>query len=219
MGRLFLATETAMPTIQWAPFFAFMISTTLSPGPNNMASAANGLQYGFKKTMPFILGIICGFFIDMLAIAFISSAVLRVIPQFQIYIKFIGGAYILWLAYRALSVSFQVGGQDQPPLTFANGFTLQFVNPKVIFFGLAAFTGFLNPLTDDAFYLLIAAAGLSFWVFLMNAFWAGAGSVIFNYFDRPAVKRAFSLAVAAMLVYAALNIMGVFEYLESLGWL
>lgn len=208
-----------MPTIEWAPFIAFMISTTLSPGPNNMASAANGLQYGFKKTLPFILGIICGFFIEMLAIAFISSAIMRVIPQFQTFLKFIGGAYILWLAYRALSASFQPGGWGQPSLTFSNGFTLQFVNPKVIFFGLAAFTGFLNPLTGDAFYLLIAAAALSIWVFLMNAFWAGAGSVIFNYFDRPAVKRAFSLTVAAMLIYAALNIMGFFEFLETLGWL
>ena len=39
-GAVNLATETAMPTIEWAPFFAFMISTTLSPGPNNMAVAA-----------------------------------------------------------------------------------------------------------------------------------------------------------------------------------
>jgi threonine/homoserine/homoserine lactone efflux protein len=52
---------------------------------------------------------------------------------------------------------------------------------------------------------------------MVNSFWAGAGSVIFNYFDNPIVKRVFSLTIAAMLVYAALNIFGFFEYLETLS--
>ena len=209
--------EITMPQIDWAPFFAFFLSTTLSPGPNNMASAANGLQHGFKKTLPFILGIISGFFIAMLAIALISTVILRYIPQFQLYLKVIGGAYILWLAYRSLRATYQIEKNDQPPLTFTSGFLLQFINPKVIFFGLTIFTSFLHSLTGNLLFLFAAAAGLSGWVFLMNSFWAGAGSVIFNYFDNPVVKRVFSLAIAAMLVYAALNIFGFFEYLETLS--
>jgi cysteine/O-acetylserine efflux protein len=94
---------------------------------------------------------------------------------------------------------------------------MQFINPKVIFFGLTIFTSFLNPLTGNMVLLGAAAVALSGWVFLMNSFWAGAGSVIFNYFDNPIVKRVFSLTIAAMLVYAALNIFGFFEYLETLS--
>jgi threonine/homoserine/homoserine lactone efflux protein len=76
-----------MPHIDWAPFFAFFLSTTLSPGPNNMASAANGLQHGYKKTMPFLLGIISGFFIAMLAIGLISTAILRYDPAIPALFK------------------------------------------------------------------------------------------------------------------------------------
>ncbi len=206
-----------MPQIEWAPFFAFFLSTTLSPGPNNMASAGNGLQYGFRKTLPFIFGIICGFFIYMLVIALVSSAIMKYIPQFQLYLRIIGGGYILWLAYRSLRASYRLEKSEQPSLTFINGFLLQFVNPKVIFFGLTLFTGFLRPLTGSVGYLVIAAAALSGWVFLMNSFWAGAGSVIFNYFDNPTVKRIFSLVIAAMLVYAALNIFGFFDFIKTLG--
>jgi cysteine/O-acetylserine efflux protein len=206
-----------MPQIDWAPFFAFFLSTTLSPGPNNMASAANGLQHGFKKTLPFIFGIISGFFVYMLIIALVSSAILKFIPQFQLYLKIIGGGYILWLAYRSLRATYQIENNDQPPLSFINGFLLQFVNPKVIFFGLTIFTGFLHSLTASTGYLVIAAAALAAWVFLMNSFWAGAGSVIFSYFNNPTVKRIFSLVIAAMLVYAALNIFGFFEYIKTLG--
>lgn len=206
-----------MPQIDWAPFFAFFLSTTLSPGPNNMASAANGLQHGYKKTLPFLLGIISGFFIAMLAIALISTVILRFIPQFQFYLKVIGGSYILWLAFRALRASYQIEKNNQPPLSFINGFLMQFINPKVIFFGLTIFTSFLNPLTGNMLYLLAAAVALAGWVFLMNSFWAGAGSIIFNYFDNPVVKRVFSFTIAVMLVYAALNIFGFFEFLETLG--
>jgi cysteine/O-acetylserine efflux protein len=206
-----------MPYIEWAPFFAFFLSTTLSPGPNNMASAANGLQHGYKKTLPFLLGIISGFFIAMLAIGLIATAILRFIPQFQLYLKIIGGSYILWLAYRAMRASYQLEKTVQPSLTFTNGFLLQFINPKVIFFGLTIFTGFLHPLTGNYFYLVTAAVLLAGWIFMVNSFWAGAGSVIFNYFDNPIVKRVFSLTIAAMLVYAALNIFGFFEYLETLS--
>jgi cysteine/O-acetylserine efflux protein len=206
-----------MPYIDWAPFFAFFLSTTLSPGPNNMASAANGLQHGYKKTLPFLMGIISGFFVAMLAIGLISTAILRYIPQFLLYLKVIGGSYILWLAFRALRASYTIEKTGQPSLTFANGFLMQFINPKVIFFGLTIFTSFLNPLTGNMVLLGAAAVALSGWVFLMNSFWAGAGSVIFNYFDNPIVKRVFSLTIAAMLVYAALNIFGFFEFLETLG--
>lgn len=202
-----------MPHIEWAPFFAFFLSTTLSPGPNNMASAANGLQHGFKKTLPFIFGIISGFFIVMLAIGFISTAILRYIPQFALYLKIIGGAYILWLAFRALRATYQMKNDGQPPLTFAAGFMLQFLNPKVIFFGLTIFTSFLNPLTENVLWLVAAAVALSGWVFLMNSFWAGAGSVIFNYFNNPTVKLIFNLVIAMGLVYAALNIFGLFDFL------
>ncbi len=206
-----------MPYIEWAPFFAFFLSTTLSPGPNNMASAANGLQHGFKKTLPFIFGIFFGFFTAMIAISLVSTALLSFIPQFQLYLKVIGGSYILWLAYRAMAKGFQVERKDQPSLNFSSGFLLQFLNPKVTFFGLTIFTSFLHPLTGNYFFLATAAFLLAGWIFMVNSFWAGAGSVIFNYFDNPIVMRIFSLTLAAMLVYAALNIFGFFEFMETLG--
>jgi threonine/homoserine/homoserine lactone efflux protein len=95
------------------------------------------------------MGIISGFFIVMLAIGLISTAILRFIPQFQVFLKVIGSSYILWLAYRALRSAYQIQKNNQPPLTYSNGFMLQFINPKVIFFGLTIFTGFLHPLTGN----------------------------------------------------------------------
>ncbi|HUV15298.1 MAG TPA: LysE family translocator [Pelolinea sp.] len=204
-----------MPQIDWIPFFAFFFSTTLSPGPNNMASASNGLQHGYRKTMPFIIDIACGFFISMMAIGLISSVLLKYIPQFELILKIVGGSYILWLAYRSLRATYRFKQEDQPSLRFINGFMLQYVNPKVMFFGLTIFTSFLHPLTNNLLNLAVAALLLSGWVFLMNSFWAGAGSVINTYFENPVIKRIFNLVISLMLIYAALNIFGVFDLLRS----
>lgn len=206
-----------MPQIDWIPFFAFFLSTTLSPGPNNMASASNGLLHGFRKTLPFLLGIVCGFFLLMLCIGLVSGAILKFIPWFEVFLKIAGGSYILYLAYRALMATYKFEKKDQPPLSFINGFLLQFINPKAIFFGLTIFTGFLHPLAGNVLSLFVAALLLSGWVFLMNSFWAGAGSMIFTYFDNPTIKRIFNLAIAIMLVYAALNIFGFFEFIKTVS--
>ena len=73
-------------------------------------------------------------------ICLITSAIMRVIPQFQIYLKFIGAPTSL-AAYRALSARLQVGRQASSPLTFANGFHPAVVNQGDLL-RVAAFTGF-----------------------------------------------------------------------------
>lgn len=206
-----------MPHIDWAPFFAFFLSTTLSPGPNNMASVANGLQHGYKKTMPFLLGIFCGFFTVMILNSLISSAIIQVIPKFLFYLKLIGGSYILWLAYSVVVKGFQIEQKPQPSLGFSSGFILQFLNPKVALLGVTLFTSFLHPLNGNLPLLVVAAILLAGWIWMVNSAWAGAGAVVLNYFKNPLVMRAFSLVVSVLLIYAALNIFGFFEFLRTLG--
>ena len=118
------------------PFITFFLSTTLSPGPNNISSASSGTLHGIRKTIPFILGISVGFFAYMLISGWLSGLVLETVPQLEKYMRIIGGAYILWLAYKTLRASYRIEADDKPPLRFIDGLLLQFVNPKVLFFVL-----------------------------------------------------------------------------------
>lgn len=153
----------------------------------------------------------------MILISLISSAIIQVIPQFLFYLKLIGGSYILWLAYSVVVKGFQIEQKPQPSLNFSSGFILQFLNPKVAFFGLTIFTSFLNPLNGNLPLLLTAAILLAVWIWVVNSAWAGAGSIVLNTFKNPQIMRTFSLVIAVLLVYAALNIFGFFEFLRTLG--
>jgi cysteine/O-acetylserine efflux protein len=202
-----------LPQIDWLPFITFFLSATLSPGPNNISSASSGILHGVRRTIPFILGITVGIFTYMVLSGWLSGALLETVPQFEKYMRILGGTYILWLAYKTLRATYQIDAKEKPPLRFLDGLLLQFVNPKVLFFGLMVFTGFLQPYARQFIFLIPAAFLLACWIFLVNFTYAGAGSAIRKYIENKNVIRAFNIVMALMLVYSALEMIGVLDWL------
>ncbi|MCB1840375.1 MAG: LysE family translocator, partial [Alphaproteobacteria bacterium] len=43
------------------PFFSFFLVASITPGPNNFMVAASGMNYGYKRTLPHIAGVVTGF--------------------------------------------------------------------------------------------------------------------------------------------------------------
>ena len=128
-------------------FFSFVFVTTFTPGPNNISSASMGVLYGHKQTRQYRLGIAVGFFLLMLLCGWISTALLRVFPPIENVLRFVGAAYILWLAYETLRASYTFEEGAQPLLGFNRGLWLQILNPKVIVYGLTLYTTFLVSIT------------------------------------------------------------------------
>ena len=127
----------------------FVFVTTFTPGPNNLLSASMGALYGYRKTLPFLFGIMAGFLSIMVLSATISTALRSFLPSATPVLRIFGAAYILYLAfgiYRGSGALLERPA-DARPLPFWTGLMLQFVNPKAIFYGL---TIPLNYLTSTA---------------------------------------------------------------------
>jgi len=202
--------------IDWLPFLTFFFSTTMSPGPNNISSASSGILQGARKTAPYILGVSLGIFTYMILTGWLSGTLLEIIPQFEKYLRVIGGLYIFWLAYKTLRATYQLDTENRPPLKFMDGLLLQFVNPKVAFFGLMVFTGFLQPYAGNFLFLIPAAFLLACWIFLVNFSYAAAGSVIRKYIENVTIIRIFNLSMALMLVYSGLDMIGAIDWLKAI---
>jgi len=130
----------------------FVFVTTFTSGPNNILSASMGAVFGFRRTAPFLLGVVTGLLAIMLGCATLSSVLSRVLPAAAPVIRFVGAAYILWLAwgvYRTCS-RFLASGHEARPLRFWNGMVLQLVNPKAALFGLTVYSVFLVAILNDA---------------------------------------------------------------------
>ena len=78
----------------------FAFTTSITPGPNNMMLFASGVNFGFVRTIPHMCGIGVGFLVLLLAVGFGLGALLETVPGLYTLLKFTGGAYLLWIAWK-----------------------------------------------------------------------------------------------------------------------
>ena len=109
--------------------FAFVMSVT--PGPNNVMLLASGVNYGFQRSIPHMLGITFGFSFMIVVVGLGLGQVFERYPITYEILRYAGGAYMLWLAWKiANSGPVGEGKTSGSPLTFLQAALFQWVNPK-----------------------------------------------------------------------------------------
>lgn len=184
------------------PFFAYVLVTTFTPGPNNILSMSNGLRYGYRCTLRFLAGVTLGFLIVLLASGLLNVALAGLVPQVRFWLNLFGAAYMVYLAaHIALSKPQNHGEQPEGLNTFGAGFALQFVNLKGILFGVTVFALFVTPIYQNPLVVSLFAIALAAIGFTASSSWALGGN-LFRRFLRK-YERLFNLAMGALLVYTA----------------
>lgn len=197
--------------IQFIPLMTFVLITTFTPGPNNIASASSGILYGYRKTLSFIFGIVSAFFILMLSAGLLSSRLNDILPNFERGIRIIGSLYIIWLAYHSFRASYELESNESEAANFRQGFLLSILNPKAIVFGLSVHGAFLNPISDDLYLVILASAMLAGVTFIATSTWALFGAAIRHWLRNPLVVRWLNAILALLLLYTAIEISGLFS--------
>jgi len=192
--------------------FAFV--TTYTPGPNNLTSASMGILVGYKRTLGYLFGIAAGFFLVMLICGWISSALLNVFPEFEIYLRILGASYILWLAFHTFQASYHFDEDQQKILGFKEGFLLQILNPKAIVYGLTIYSTFLAGSNTNLLRLVISAVILDLIACSAISTWTLFGVTIRTYMNHLRLKQALNIGLALLLVYTAVEISGLIEFLQ-----
>ena len=189
-----------MPNL--APFLIYAFVTTFTPGPNNILSMSNGLRFGYRRTLRFLLGIASGFFVLMLLCGLLNLTLAAVVPSLRQWLNILGALYMLYLAWHILRSKPVEEGADEKRLnTFKAGFILQFVNMKAILYGITIYSLFIvgtyhDPLSIGVFALLLALGS-----FVSISCWALGGNLFRNFLRKH--YRFFNLAMAGLLVYSA----------------
>ncbi|HOO12758.1 MAG TPA: LysE family transporter, partial [Bacillota bacterium] len=147
----------------FAAFVSYALITTFTPGPNNIMSMSNASRYGFKRSIPFNVGVFLGFFLIMVLSSLFSVALYSFIPSIKPVMTFIGASYILWLAWKTYSSRPHVEEKDtRRTNTLLAGLLLQFVNPKVILYGITLVSTFIVPYYKSVPVLVGFAIALAF---------------------------------------------------------
>ena len=122
----------------------FGVATSFSPGPNNIMTSYTAFNFGFKKAVPTMLGVIIGWTTLIILLQFGSVVVFQKFEILQTIIKILGSIYLLFMAYKLSFSSTKNNKVDAKPVTFLNTFFFQFINPKSIIVGLAAISMFID---------------------------------------------------------------------------
>ncbi|MFC7064571.1 LysE family translocator [Brucella rhizosphaerae] len=180
--------------------FAFVSSVT--PGPNNLMLLASGVNFGFRRTIPHMLGIGVGFFILLLAVGFGLGALIETVPSFYTSLKFAGGAYMLYLAWK-IATSRSIGESKRSdsgvPMTFLQAAAFQWVNPKA---WVMAITGIATYANHDNYYVAVLLVSVAFAIVNLPSVsvWAGFGTLLRNWLSDPTRLKWFNLTMALLLV-------------------
>ncbi len=187
--------------------YAFALSIT--PGPNNVMLAASGANFGFRRTLPHMIGISGGFAVQALLVCTGLGAVIAQSPQLQHWMAWVGAACIAWMGWRLLRAGYPggAGGADGAtagrPLSALEAALFQYANPKAWIMALTIATVFM-PRTDDFYFAaLLMFTVLVAVIFPCAAVWAAFGSALRGYLAVPVRRRVFNAVMAGLLVVTA----------------
>ena len=186
----------------WGPLVTFALATSVTPGPNNIMLTASGANFGFRRTIPHMLGVAIGFTVMVLAIGLGLSEVFKALPVIHQLLRYGGAAYLLYLAYRIATAAPTTpdGARAGRPLTFLQAALFQWVNPKgwmMAVGAISAYTTVGGDLVQESILIagVFGAIGLP-----AVALWAGLGAAIGRLLQAKWALRAFNVAMALLLV-------------------
>jgi threonine/homoserine/homoserine lactone efflux protein len=183
-----------------AGFVAFAFVGTVSPGPNNTLLWASGMRFGFRQTLPHVVGTAVGMGALVVGVAAGIGAILDAVPTAETALKVVGSAYLLYVAYHVLR-SGRVGASDvSHPLTLWQGLAFQWVNPKAWVFSIAAVGAFLPPTLPRPTGVALLCAILMVVVIGSSSAWAAGGAGLGQVVEDDRTRRVINVALAVLLV-------------------
>jgi threonine/homoserine/homoserine lactone efflux protein len=189
-----------MRTDVLAAMIAFCFVASVTPGPNNLMLMTSGVNFGFRRTLPHLIGVVLGFTLMVALVGFGLDAIFSRFPQLLPAMRYLGAAYMLWLAYKiATAGPLREGGNGGAPLGFFAAAAFQWINPKGWVMAVGALTAY--AVVDD-YARNVAIVALTYLVvsFPSSGAWAALGASMRRALADPRVARPFNWAMAALLV-------------------
>ena len=129
--------------------FGISLSLGFTPGPNNAVASYSAFNFGFKKTIPLIMGVGLGYTTLVILINFFLISIFKTYPIIQEIIRILGTVFLVYLAYKIATSSASNNEKKTNPVTFYDTFVFQFINPK----GVMAATTLISKFVDQDNYI------------------------------------------------------------------
>ncbi|AIA72130.1 putative membrane protein [Pectobacterium atrosepticum SCRI1043] len=176
-------------------FFSYVTVMSITPGPNNLLLATSGVNFGLRRTLPMLMGILIGCALQTALMGVALELLLSWMSMIRLPLTVLGCAYLLWLSWKIVRSSApELQGRVQP-MTVLQGTLFQAVNPKAWL--MSSNIALLYTASNGIFTIMIAFMALNLPCILV---WALLGDRIGKHLQEPWKLKAFNGIMALSLV-------------------
>ncbi len=178
----------------------FSLVSSITPGPNNLMLMASGANFGFRRTLPHMLGVALGFTLMVLLVGIGLVQVFDAFPISYQVLKVVSVAYLLFLAWKIGTAAPSRDNTEAAgaPFTFVQAALFQWVNPKAWTMALTAVSVY-SPSQNIAAIAFVAAVFGAINLPCISL-WTTLGQQLQNLLTSPMRLRAFNITMALLLV-------------------
>ncbi|MCK0150792.1 LysE family translocator [Marivita sp. S6314] len=185
----------------------FALVTVITPGPNNLMLMTSGANFGFRRSIPHMLGVGLGFPMMIVPVGLGVMQVFDAWPPSYTILKVLSVFYMLWLAWKIARAAPPDGTPDtgSSPLTFLQAAAFQWVNPKAWSMALGAITLYATG-RDLAAILWVAGSYVAMGC-ISTTSWTLLGQQVRRLLNRPNRLRLFNWSMATLLVASLIPVL------------
>ncbi|MDN7587965.1 LysE family translocator [Burkholderia seminalis] len=200
--------ERSRTAMEYLSIILFVISTCVTPGPNNVMLMSSGVNFGAARTMRHVIGINVGFPLMLVAVGLGAGVVLQRHPSLHDVLQVVGAVYMLYLAYRiATAPTVDFNAKTAAPLGVMSAALFQWVNPKAWVMAVGAVLTYVSA--SGAYAVDVLVIALLFCVFgsPCSMVWVFFGTFLRRYLAKPGALRAFNVAMSVVLVVSLVPVL------------
>ena len=182
-------------------FLIFMVVMYFTPGPNNIMLLSSGVTYGFRRTIPHIVGIVIGFAFMVAAVGLGLGSVFLAYPVLQTVLKYAGAAYLIYLA-AVIAMSGPARPDEEKargPMSFWGAAMFQWINAKGWVIVIGTITAYA-AIAQYPFNIAIQTVISLIVGTVSTVVWALFGTALRPVLTSERLVRAFNVLMAILLL-------------------
>jgi threonine/homoserine/homoserine lactone efflux protein len=197
--------------MEYTALILFVISTSITPGPNNLMIMASGVNFGFRKSLPHLLGVDIGFPLMLIAVGMGVNQVFEYVPSLMAWLKIVGALYLTYLAFKIATHPVRMSKEPDSqsiakPFTFLQAALFQWVNPKAWIMAVGAVVTYV--VADADYVTQVCLIALLFILFgaPCTVAWLSFGSSLKEMLSNPKRLKVFNIVMACLLMTSLLPV-------------
>lgn len=186
--------------------FIFITVMVGTPGPANLIMMSAGVNYGFRRSIPFMTGIVIGKLALNVAMAVGFYDLFLRHPNFLDILKYISAAYMLWLSFKMAKTPINADSKEMVKAPGPiEGLIVHPLNPKAYAMMMIAWSDYGQNYDDNFTRLLVIGGCFGIVQIISHSVWCLAGAHLIKLISNDKIQRkvqiSLSLITALVVLY------------------